>query len=75
MLTPDEFYHASLVTALFQFYNAFVDVNGVDELTREGYEASGRRLSAHGYAPPAAPAVPAAPRVTPSATASSRRSP
>jgi hypothetical protein len=39
--------------SLFQFYNSFVDLNGVDELTREGYEASGRRLSTQGYAPPA----------------------
>ena len=53
MLTADEFYHATLVVSLFQFYNSFVDLNGVDELTREGYEASGRRLATQGYAPPA----------------------
>jgi len=41
------------VIALFNFYNTFVDLNGVDELTPAGYEASGVRLSAQGYAPPA----------------------
>ena len=55
-LTADEIYHASSVIALFNFYNTFVDVNGVDELTPEGYEASGVRLGTYGYAPPAQPA-------------------
>ena len=54
-LGADEIYHASSVIALFNFYNTFVDVNGVDELTPDGYEASGVRLSTHGYAPPAQP--------------------
>src|SRR4051812_36857961 len=52
-LSVAEIYHANAVIALFNFYNKFVDLNGVDELTAEGYEASGARLSAHGYAPPA----------------------
>jgi hypothetical protein len=52
VLTPDEVYLATMVIALFQFYNAFVDMNGVEPLSPEGYEASGMRLSAHGYAPP-----------------------
>ena len=51
-LTVDEIYHATTVIALFNFYNTFVDLNGVDELTSDGYRASGVRLSAHGYAPP-----------------------
>lgn len=55
-LTADEIYHANSVIALFNFYNTFVDLNGVDELTAEGYAASGVRLSAHGYGPPAGPA-------------------
>ncbi len=46
-------YLASMVIALFNFYNTFVDVNGVDELTPQGYEASGVRLSTQGYCPPA----------------------
>ena len=55
VLTPDEVYLASMVIALFNFYNTFVDLTGVDELTVQGYEASGVRLSTVGYAPPAAP--------------------
>ena len=53
VLTPDEVYLATMVIALFQFYNAFVDMNGVDPLSPEGYEASGVRLSTQGYSPPA----------------------
>jgi hypothetical protein len=48
-LTADEIHLASLVIALFNFYNTFVDLNGVDPLTEAGYEASGERLSAQGY--------------------------
>jgi hypothetical protein len=50
-LSPDEFYLATLVVSLFQFYNSFVDLNGVAELSAAGYEASGIRLSTIGYAP------------------------
>ncbi len=52
-LSPDEMYLASMVISLFNFYNTFVDLNGVDELTPQGYEASGVRLSTQGYCPPA----------------------
>lgn len=48
-LTPEEHYLATMVIALFNFYNKFVDLNGVDELSPEGYAASGVRLSEHGY--------------------------
>jgi hypothetical protein len=51
VLSPDEFYLATLVISLFQFYNSFVDLNGVAELSAAGYEASGIRLSTVGYAP------------------------
>ncbi len=51
-LGPDEFYNALSVIALFNFYNKFVDVGGVAELTQAGYDASGVRLSQHGYAAP-----------------------
>jgi hypothetical protein len=53
VLTVDEVYHASVVISLFNFYNKFVDLNGVAELTEDGYKASGVRLATHGYAPPA----------------------
>jgi hypothetical protein len=42
-----------MVIALFNFYNTFVDVNGVDEMSAEMYDASGVRLSTVGYCPPA----------------------
>jgi len=51
-LTADEIHLASMVIALFNFYNTFVDLHGVDELSAEGYTASGVRLSSVGYAPP-----------------------
>ena len=51
-LGPDHFYNALSVVALFNFYNKFVDVGGVAELTQAGYDASGVRLSRQGYAPP-----------------------
>lgn len=54
-LTAEEVYHATSVIALFNFYNKFVDLNGVDELTPDGYAASGVRLSTMGYGPPPAP--------------------
>ena len=53
-LTPDEIYLVSMVISLFNFYNAFVDLNGVDELTAEMYDATGVRLSTVGYSPPPA---------------------
>lgn len=53
-LSPREIYHANTVIALFNFYNTFVDLNGVNELSAEGYDASGVRLSTQGYGPPAA---------------------
>ena len=52
-LTADEIYLATMVVALFNFYNTFVDLHGVDELSAEGYTASGVRLSSVGYTPPA----------------------
>ena len=54
VLTVEEIYHANTVIALFNFYNTFVDLNGVDPLTNDGYRASGVRLSTQGYGPPAA---------------------
>jgi hypothetical protein len=52
VLTPDEIYLASTVIALFNFYNTWVDLNGVAQLSDEGYAATGVRLSTAGYAPP-----------------------
>jgi hypothetical protein len=55
VLSVEEVYHANAVIALFWFYNKFADLNGVAELSEEGYHASGARLSAHGYGPPPTP--------------------
>jgi hypothetical protein len=52
VLTADEIYLGSSVIALFNFYNTWVDLNGVDQLTPDGYTATGVRLSSGGYAPP-----------------------
>ena len=54
-LATDEVYLASMVISLFNFYNTFVDLNCVDEMSAEMYDASGVRLSTVGYAPPAQP--------------------
>ena len=51
VLTPDEVYLANMVISLFNFYNTFVDVNGVNQLSVDGYDASGKRLATLGYAP------------------------
>jgi hypothetical protein len=41
-----------LVCALFQFYNAWVDGHGVEDLGDAGYAASGVRLARDGYVVP-----------------------
>ena len=51
MLTTGEVYLASMVIALFNFYNTCVDLNGVDEMSAHMYDASGLRLSTVGYSP------------------------
>jgi len=52
-LSAAEVFHATSVIALFNFYNKFVDLNGVDDLSPELYERSGERLATQGYGPPA----------------------
>ena len=49
VLSVEEVQHANTVIALFNFYNAFVDLHGVDDQTPEAYLASGKRLANHGY--------------------------
>jgi hypothetical protein len=55
VLSVEEVYHANAVISLFWFYNKFVDLNGVAELSTEGYDASGVRLFMHGYGAPPPP--------------------
>jgi alkylhydroperoxidase family enzyme len=42
-------YIAITVCALFNFYNRWVDANGVHALSDEGHREGGRRMAEHGY--------------------------
>jgi alkylhydroperoxidase family enzyme len=43
-------YDAITVCSLFKFYNSWIDATGVHDLPASGYEMSGKRLAAQGYA-------------------------
>ena len=47
--TDEALYDAITVVSLFQFYNAWIDATGVDDMPAIGYEISGKRLATHGY--------------------------
>jgi alkylhydroperoxidase family enzyme len=47
--TDEALYDAISVVALFQFYNAWIDASGVDDMPAIGYEMSGKRLASSGY--------------------------
>jgi len=49
--SDEALYDAITVCSLFQFYNNWIDATGVGDMPAIGYEMSGRRLAAHGYAP------------------------
>jgi alkylhydroperoxidase family enzyme len=51
--SEEALYDAVTVTALFRFYNTWIDGTGVSDMTAPLYEASGKRLAELGYAPPA----------------------
>ena len=53
--TDEALYDAITVVALFQFYNAWIDASGVDDMPAFAYDASGKRLATHGYVIPSAP--------------------
>lgn len=47
---PDEaVFDAIAVSSLFQFFNSWVDGNGVAHMSPEAYRASGKRLATGGY--------------------------
>lgn len=46
-------YDAVTVTALFNFYNVWIDATGVADLPDEAYRNSGKRLANQGYVLPA----------------------
>ena len=47
--TQEAVYDAITVCALFQFYNAWIDATGVQDMPAEGYAMSGERLATAGY--------------------------
>jgi alkylhydroperoxidase family enzyme len=47
--TDEALYDAITVVSLFQFYNAWIDATGVDDMPAMGYEMSGKRLATQGY--------------------------
>jgi alkylhydroperoxidase family enzyme len=47
--TDEAIYDAILVCGLFNFYNRWVDANGVKAMLPEDHAASGKRLAARGY--------------------------
>lgn len=48
---PEEaIYDAISVCALFNFYNRWIDATGVQDMPVPGYQMSGHRLAAEGYA-------------------------
>lgn len=50
--SDEALYDAITVCALFQFYNTWIDATGVHDLPAAVYDAMGRRMADHGYAPP-----------------------
>jgi alkylhydroperoxidase family enzyme len=47
--SDEALYDAITVVSLFQFYNAWIDATGVDDMPAMGYEISGKRLATQGY--------------------------
>ena len=50
--TDEALYDAISVCALFNFYNRWIDASGVQDMPAPGYQISGHRLAAEGYARP-----------------------
>lgn len=53
--SEEALYDAVTVCALFNFYNKWVGAAGVADMSPAAHAASGERLAADGYAPPATP--------------------
>jgi alkylhydroperoxidase family enzyme len=49
--SEEELYDAITVSALFNFYNKWVDATGVSDLPAAAYAVSGERLAIYGYVP------------------------
>ena len=50
--TTEAVYDAMTVTALFNFYNTWIDATGVHDMPAAAYAGSGARLATQGYAAP-----------------------
>ncbi|HMZ80463.1 MAG TPA: peroxidase [Acidobacteriota bacterium] len=48
--SEEAIYDTVTVCALFQFYNAWIDATGVEDMPAEAYVQSGFRLATQGYA-------------------------
>ena len=48
--SEEAIYDAITVCALFNFYNKWIDASGVSDMPAAAYDASGKRIAAHGYA-------------------------
>jgi len=49
--SEEALYDAITVSALFNFYNRWIDATGVSDLPHSAYHASGNRLATQGYIP------------------------
>ena len=47
--TDEAIYDAILVCGLFNFYNRWIDANGVEAMSKQEHAASGKRLATRGY--------------------------
>ena len=47
--TDEAIYDAILVCGLFNFYNRWIDANGVEAMSKQDHAASGKRLATRGY--------------------------
>jgi alkylhydroperoxidase family enzyme len=47
--TDEAIYDAIMVCGLFNFYNRWIDANGVEAMSTQDHAASGKRLATRGY--------------------------
>ena len=47
--TDESIYDAILVCGLFNFYNRWIDANGVEAMSKQDHAGSGKRLATRGY--------------------------
>jgi alkylhydroperoxidase family enzyme len=47
--SDEAIYDSILVCGLFNFYNRWIDANGVEAMSKQDHAASGKRLATRGY--------------------------